>query len=121
MDQRELYEGFKSMEAQTQLMLEKCSELRKGMTDVLEQNTELKIENQHLRELLKNNQNQLENPKNDDGEEIAQSSSRLSKSRKNLEKLYNEGFHVCTEFFGQHRDEGQNCIFCTELIYRNRR
>ncbi|KRM69459.1 DNA replication initiation control protein YabA [Apilactobacillus ozensis] len=109
MDKRELYDGFKNMEAQTQLMLSKFSELREGMTEIMEKNSELEIENQHLRELINE---QKDNDGEDNGE------PHLSKSRKNLEKLYNEGFHVCNQFYGKHRDENDSCIFCTEIIYR---
>ncbi|GAA6237311.1 MULTISPECIES: DNA replication initiation control protein YabA [Apilactobacillus] len=111
MDKRELYDGFKNMEAQTQLMLTKFSELREGLAEVLEENAELKIENQHLHEFI-------EEQKIDDKNVESIKEPRLSKSRKNLEKLYNEGFHVCNQFYGTHREDNESCIFCNEILNR---
>lgn len=109
MDNRQLYEGFKSMEAQTQLMLTKFSELREGVTHILEENSELKIENQHLRGMLDKKHRKVEKQEPQRGPE-------LTKSRQNLMKLYNEGFHVCNQFFGKHRDKNENCLFCSEIL-----
>ena len=39
-----------------------------------------------------------------------------SKSTGNLIKLYEQGFHICHESFGQMRDE--DCIFCLNVIGR---
>lgn len=39
-----------------------------------------------------------------------------SKSTDNLIKLYEQGFHVCHESFGQMRDE--DCLFCLNIIGR---
>lgn len=100
------------MEAQIQLMLTRFSELRRGVTHVLEKDTELKIENQHLREVLGKRHHQQSRQFNRE--------PQLPKSRKNLLKLYHEGFHICNQFFGKHRDENENCLFCNEILFRNR-
>ena len=39
-----------------------------------------------------------------------------SKSTGNLIKLYEQGFHICHESFGQMRDE--DCLFCLNIIGR---
>ena len=93
-------------------MLTKFSELREGVTRILEENSELKIENQHLREMLGKRHQQAERVTNGHLDQ-------LPRSRKNLIKLYNEGFHICNQFFGQHRDEHDNCLFCNEILFRN--
>ncbi|QBP18830.1 DNA replication initiation control protein YabA [Acetilactobacillus jinshanensis] len=112
MDDRQLYEGFKSMEAQTQLMLTKFSELREGVTRILEENSELKIENQHLRAVLGKKHRAVE-------KKTPKKGPQLTKSRQNLLKLYNQGFHVCNQFFGKHRDKNENCLFCNKILFWN--
>lgn len=111
MNNRELYDGLKSFEAQTQLMLNKFSELREGTIQVLERNSELRIENQHLRALLGKKHRQVK-------QKLAGHESQMPKSRQNLIKLYNEGFHVCSQFFGKHRNRHENCLFCNEILFR---
>lgn len=110
MDKRELYDGMKNMEAQTQIMLTKFTELREGLADVMEENAELRIENQHLHDFIAERKN--------DDEASDNHETRLSKSRKNLENLYNEGFHVCNQFYGSHREDNESCIFCNEILNR---
>ncbi|MHA8110720.1 DNA replication initiation control protein YabA [Lactobacillaceae bacterium Melli_B4] len=116
MNNKELYNGFKNMESQTKLMLTRFSELREGMNEVLEKNSELEIENQHLRELI-------ESQTKDNHDHKAQSDhhkapAKHNESRKTLEKLFNEGFHVCNQFYGKPRENGEGCMFCDEIINR---
>jgi len=40
------------------------------------------------------------------------------KNRDNLRKLYYDGFHVCTDFYGQRRENDAECMFCDELLFR---
>ena len=101
MDKRDLYDSFGEMD-----------KLRADMTTVLEKNAELVIENEHLREHMVEIENEL--PKK------AASTTTLSKSRQNLEKLYDEGFHVCNQFYGKRRDDDESCVFCLEVIYGER-
>lgn len=107
MDKGELYDSFESMEAQAKNMSEMLSSMRKEMTQIIEKNAELEIENHHLRTRLAELENTKKSSKNNQG---------LSRSRQNLENLYREGFHVCTQFFGSRREDDE-CIFCQEIIY----
>jgi regulator of replication initiation timing len=109
LDKRELYDGIKNMEAQTQIMLSKFTELREALTDVMEENAELRIENQHLHDFIDEHKDDVS---------VENHAPRISKSRKNLENLYNEGFHVCNQFYGSHREDNESCIFCNEILNR---
>ncbi|MEJ6400236.1 DNA replication initiation control protein YabA [Nicoliella lavandulae] len=115
MNNKELYNGFKNMESQTKLMLTRFSELRDGMNEVLEKNTELEIENQHLRELLESKTKESTSQKVPTNN---RKPAKHSESRKTLEKLFNEGFHVCNQFYGKPRENGEGCMFCDEIINR---
>ena len=78
---------------------------------LLEENQELHMENEHLRERLEREAEQLSD------EERA----GLTKSRLNLENIYEDGFHVCNVLFGQRRVEDEACAFCLEVIYGERK
>ncbi|EKK20033.1 DNA replication initiation control protein YabA [Fructilactobacillus florum 8D] len=75
---------------------------------MLAENEELRIENQHLHDLL------------DAHEKKHQGVQVLSKSKQNLEKLYNDGYHICNQYYGKSRLQNESCIFCTEIIYGER-
>lgn len=89
----------------TQANLEQLQLLQSEISQVIEQNAELEIENEHLRDLLNQSKGSAKEP-------------QLSKSRQNLEKLYEEGFHVCKEWYGKRREDDEACAFCMEVIYR---
>ena len=109
MDKREIYDSFEKMEQQTRTVSEMLSKIKEELTQVLEKNAELEIENQHLRERLQ--EIELPQHKEEPG---------LSKSRQNLEKLYKEGFHVCNDMYGSRRVNDEPCIFFFFFIYGER-
>lgn len=40
-------------------------------------------------------------------------------SIKNLQELYDEGFHICHPYFARSR-EGEQCLFCLNLLRRTK-
>lgn len=113
MNKRELYDSFENISTQlkeTQALMET---LQQEMGSVLEKNAELEIENQHLRERLRELA-EKNKPKQ------ANEAGGLSKSRQNLEKLYEEGFHVCNVMYGSRRVNDEPCVFCQDVIYGER-
>ncbi|GAB6092625.1 DNA replication initiation control protein YabA [Furfurilactobacillus curtus] len=109
MDKRQsMLSDFDHLEEQADAILGQLAALKAQVTALSEENAELTVENQHLRELL--------NEEDDTHDE----QQRLSKSLRNLERLYEAGFHVCREFYGQRREATESCAFCLELIYGER-
>ena len=109
MEKKELYDGFLTLEKHAQQMLREIAAMKDDMAETLERNAELEIENKHLRQHLA----ELEK----DDNKTSDGGVELSKSKQNLESLYNEGFHVCQMFYGQRRVNDEPCAFCTEIIY----
>ncbi len=107
MDSGDLYDELKAVDASLADSAKRFSAVHKSLIKMMEENMELKIENQHLHERI----DELSSSKK------SRSKSDLSESRKNLENLYNEGFHVCNAYFGKRRKNGEVCIFCTDIIY----
>lgn len=113
MNKRELYDSFEELEKQTKFTLSQIERIKAEMGKVIEKNAELEIENQHLREHL----HEIEQKQKGNNE-----GTELSKSRKNLEKLYEEGFHVCNvdNMYGSRRVNDEPCVFCQDVIYGDR-
>ncbi|KRL76893.1 hypothetical protein FC17_GL001557 [Secundilactobacillus paracollinoides DSM 15502 = JCM 11969] len=113
LENQDVYDYLKNMQSEMAQMTNKFADLQDKVTATLEQNAELKIENQHLRDLIKSTHDA--ETLSDNGKE-----PQLSKSRKNLEKLYEEGFHVCNYEYGKRRENNEPCAFCVEVIYGER-
>ena len=114
MDKKTLYDSFTQIELDTDATLHQISEIKKEVETLVEENATLRIENQHLRDRLSD----LEKQQRSDEEVV---DPEMSKSRLNLEKLYEDGFHVCNVFYGSRRVNDEPCAFCLDVIYGERR
>lgn len=112
MVKRDVYEDLKNLQLAMTQIITRFEQVQDEVTQTLEQNAELEIENQHLREVLRSDHDRELNSDN--------SEPQLSKSRQNLEKLYEQGFHVCNYEYGKRRENNEPCAFCVEVIYGER-
>ena len=71
---------------------------------LVEENTALRLENSKLRERL--------------GEVEADAPVKAKHVRESVRRIYRDGFHVCNDFYGQRREQDEECMFCDELLYR---
>ena len=110
MDKRSLYDGLNQLESELRNTLTELVEMKQALHEIVEKNTTLEMENQRLREHLRE-LNQVQTPADNVKQE-------LSKSRMNLENIYEEGFHVCYDLYGSRRENDETCAFCLEVIYR---
>lgn len=111
MDKRSLYDGLNEFEGDLRTLLAHLVEMKDSLQEVVKKNTQLELENQRLRDHIRELNQLPETP----SEKVKQ---ELSKSRMNLEKIYEEGFHVCYDLYGSRRERDEPCAFCLEVIYR---
>jgi regulator of replication initiation timing len=104
LDKSEIYDQFAQVTKQTKDLLTNMEQLQVKITSVLEENAELSIENEHLHQIIDQYKNQSD-------------PSDLSSSRQNLQKLYEQGFHVCNEYYGKRLDKNESCTFCLDAIF----
>jgi len=104
-DKREVYDRFANVTKQTQELLDSMEQLKLDMTEILEENAELSVENEHLHTVIKEF-------KGENNEEDG-----LSMPRQNLQKIYEQGFHVCNEYYGKRLDYNESCTFCLDVIF----
>lgn len=112
LDKRSLYDGLNQLESELRNNVNELVEMKESLQQLVEKNTALELENQrlreHIRELTEASEEHAEDRKN----------QVLSQSRMNLEKIYEEGFHVCYDLYGSRRENDEPCAFCLEVIYR---
>ncbi len=108
---KEIIDSIVEVEKSTEATLQTISTLKEEIVKLLEENHTLQMENTHLRERLSKETQPL----------TEEETSGLTKSRLNLENIYEDGFHVCNIFYGQRRVEDEPCAFCLEVIYGERK
>ena len=111
LEKKEIIDTIVEIESQADATLQTLSTLKDEIANLLEENQTLRMENKHLRERLEDQVVQVQENQENAG---------LTKSRLNLENIYEEGFHVCNMFYGQRRVEDEPCAFCLEVIYGER-
>ncbi len=103
-DKSDIYERFAAVTQQTRELVESMEVLTEKLSLVLADNAKLAIENDHLHEVIKKQHEE----KKQEG---------LSDSRRMLQKLYQEGFHVCNDMYGKRLEDHESCTFCLDAIY----
>ena len=113
MDKRALFDQFHRMGSRVSAVGEDIIDIQEKLNQLIEENTTLQIENQHLRDRVDFLTKQME-------ENAAAIEPEMSKSRLNLQKLYEDGFHVCNVYYGSRRMDDESCVFCLDVIYGER-
>lgn len=88
-------------------ILSESEGVKKQMQELVAENVRLRLENERLQELV----NQSTGP--------VQPVSKPSQPTARLEKIYDDGHHICNDFFSQIREDG-DCAFCMELLFGER-
>ncbi|WP_373760179.1 DNA replication initiation control protein YabA [Streptococcus ferus] len=104
MDKKELFDAFDGFSQNLLVTLAEIDSMKKQFQNLLEENASLRLENDKLRQRL----NDVESPHK----------SGPSAGKENLENIYEDGFHICTTFYGQRRENNEGCVFCMELLDR---
>ena len=101
------------METQIGELYEQLGNLKKDLSDIIEENHRLLIENKHLRSYLDNNNRN--NEEEDDSDTQNEKNTLPGEGFDNLARIYKEGFHICHMQFGSPRTD-EDCLFCLELF-----
>lgn len=104
-----IFEQVTQMETQIGELYEKLGTLKNDLSELLEENHRLTIENEHLRKHFYS-----EKEKKDEAAGVEQKSPPHD-GLDNLARLYMEGFHICHMHFGSPRTD-EDCLFCFELF-----
>lgn len=106
MDKKELFDAFNGFSEHLMITLAEIEAMKKQVQSLLEENTTLRLENYKLRTRL----NQLE-----------QGSAPIKASKQGkryIEGIYHDGFHICNDYYGQRRENDEECMFCMEVLDR---
>ncbi|MBM7636185.1 DNA replication initiation control protein YabA [Streptococcus saliviloxodontae] len=105
MDKKELFDAFDGFSQNLVKHLAAIETMKKHVQSLIEENTALRLENDKLRKRL----TQLEEK---------EASQTAKHSTKYIEGIYQDGFHICNDYYGQRRENDEECMFCMEVLDR---
>ena len=104
MNKKELFDALDDFSQQLLVTLADVEAIKKNLKSLVEENTALRLENDKLRERL--------------GEVEETAPSKKKHVSENVRRIYEDGFHVCRDFYGQRREQDAEWMFCDELLFR---
>jgi len=116
-DKREIFVKMASIEERIGDLYQEIGELKDVIVVLMEENAQLLVENQHLRNRL-DKKKTGSSPKQKGTNPAAQEKAKkkvVGEGYDNLARLYGEGFHICNVHFGSLRKEG-DCLFCLSFL-----
>jgi len=109
--QRKIFDQVSHMETQIGELYEQLGYLKNDLSEIIEENHRLTMENNHLRAYLDQMHNEGEVGRDTGDKEATVPSEGID----NLARIYKEGFHVCHMQFGSPRTD-EDCLFCLDMI-----
>lgn len=113
MERKDIFSQVSHLEEQLGQIYVDFGHLKSQLTDLLEENHNLVLENRNLRKRIETDQTERDH----DGQAEQQSASGpdIGEGYDNLARLYKEGFHICNLHYGSVRKDG-DCLFCLAFL-----
>lgn len=105
-NKKELFDSFEHFSDNLVGTLSRVEFLKKQINELLEENTRYRLEITQLRERLRHLEEKSVTKKNG------------KQANEHLFAIYKDGFHVCSHFYGQRRDDNEDCMFCMQIFDR---
>lgn len=114
-EKKEIFSQVTDIEEKIGHLYQELGYLKQKIITLLEENHNLHIENEQLRqrldrETLSLDDSKIDNQRND--------KKFIGEGYDNLARLYHEGFHVCNLHYGSLRTEG-DCLFCLSFLNKS--
>jgi len=119
-DKREIFVKMASIEERIGDLYREIGELKDVIVVLMEENAQLLVENQHLRNRIDTRESSSPVKPKRSNPAVREEKTRdrkkvVGEGYDNLARLYAEGFHICNVHYGSLRKEG-DCLFCLSFL-----
>lgn len=116
MEKRDIFVKMASIEERIGELYQEIGELKNVIVALIEENGQLIVENEHLRNRLEPKKQAAPAKTQNDNQPTNKSKKQVvGEGYDNLARLYAEGFHICNIHYGSLRTEG-DCLFCLSFL-----
>jgi regulator of replication initiation timing len=115
MDKKSLFDHVTRLEVQIGELYKELGTVKQNMAQLLEENHDLMVENQHLRKRMEKESESQSSTSIDTRDKEKDKKHMVGEGYDNLARLYQEGFHICNLHYGSIRREG-DCLFCLSFL-----
>lgn len=100
----QLEEKLNHIKITTKMLLDEIEKLTNDISELEQYNQRLIYENQQLQEVVAS----------------ATKVAKPNRASNALLEMYERGYHICTESFSKPLDDTKGCLFCDQVIERNK-
>lgn len=115
MEEKEFFSQVSHLEEQLGQIYVDFGNMKAHLTELMEENHNLRLENRHLRERIETTKQQEKAAGRSSADAPDASSFQAGEGYDNLARLYKEGFHICNLHYGSVRKDG-DCLFCLAFL-----
>lgn len=116
MEQEEIFNLIQLAERQMLDLSNSLANLKKQAALLIEENNQLRMANHDLHDMLMSQSQLQAQEENRQGNSETQYSVHHPQGSSRLQAYYDEGIHVCHQYFGARRHLDEECIFCQGVL-----
>lgn len=116
MEHEEIFDLIRQAESQMLDLSNSLANLKKQVALLMEENNQLRMTNHDLHDMVVSQSQATNQVEFNQGPSENNPKGNHSQGSSRLQTYYDEGIHVCHQYFGARRQLDEECIFCQGVL-----